>query len=197
MRFHVGAIPATPDFSPDESWKPLREPTPWIMQSIACPIGFGVAGAVAVLWFTLTPLEFPTEVLSVTEFLLSFAALIVVHELIHAAVHPKAGRSPQSILGIWPSRLLFYAHYDGEITRNRFIAIFLMPLLVISLVPLLIAAVTQLTSGWAAYLSTLNALSACGDILGAGIVLSQVPATATVRNQGWRTYWREGHPSAV
>jgi hypothetical protein len=53
----------------------------------------------------------------------SLMALVVVHELIHAMVHPHGGKSDTTILGLWPSRLLFYAHYDGELTRYRFIAI--------------------------------------------------------------------------
>jgi hypothetical protein len=47
---------------------------------------------------------------------------------VHALVHPMAGRSPHSILGFWSS-LGFYAHYDGEMSRNRLVAILLMPLL--------------------------------------------------------------------
>jgi hypothetical protein len=104
-------------------------------------------------------------------FLLSFAALTAFHELLHIAAHPAAGRSSQSIVGFWPSRVLFYAHYDGELTRNRFVAILL-------------------SSGWIAFISTFNAFLACVDVLGAGMVLFQIPATAVVRNQGWRTYWR-------
>jgi len=86
--------------------------------------------------------------------------------------------------------MLFYAHYDGELTRNRFVAILLMPLLVISVLPLVVAAVIGASSGWVVFASSLNALMACGDILGAGMVLFQVPSAAIVRNQGWRTYWR-------
>ena len=39
---------------------------------------------------------------------------VVIHELIHASLHPEHGRSHSSILGFWPSRLLFYAHFDGQ-----------------------------------------------------------------------------------
>jgi hypothetical protein len=155
MRFHIGAIPETPDFSPDASWRALREPTPWVMQLLAFPIGIAAAAVVALLWFKITPLEGVTATLSLPAFLLSFAGIVVVHELVHASVHPMAGRSPYSILGFWPSRVLFYAAYTGELTRNRFVAILLMPLVAISLVPLLVAAAAQATSGWAAYISAL------------------------------------------
>ena len=196
MRFHLGAIPETPDFRPETPWRPLREPTPWVMQFLALPIGIAAAAGVAVLWILTTPLGQAAWKLSASAFLLSFAGIIVVHELIHAAVHPLRGRSPHSILGFWPSRILFYAAYTGELTRNRFIAILLMPLVVISFVPLLVAAAVQMTSAWVAFVSAFNALLACGDIFGAGMVWWQVPATAIVRNQGWWTYWREETASA-
>ena len=196
MRFHLGAIPEAPEFRPEPPWRPLREPTPWVMQLLAVPIGIATAAGVAVLWILTTPLGEVAMKWSASAFLLSFAGLIVVHELIHAAVHPLQGRSPHSILGFWPSRILFYAAYTGELTRNRFIAILLMPLVVISFVPLMVAAALQLTSAWMAFVSAFNALLACGDIFGAGLVWWQVPATAIVRNQGWRTYWREETASA-
>jgi hypothetical protein len=87
--------------------------------------------------------------MSLPAFLLLFAGLVVVHELIHALVHPMAGRSSHSIVGFGLS-VGFYAHYDGELSRNRLVAILLMPLLVISIVPLLVSAVAQVSSGWAA-----------------------------------------------
>ena len=59
--------------------------------------------------------------MSLPTFLLAFAGLVVVHEGIHALVHPMAGLSPHSILGFWAS-LGFYAHYDGEMSRNRLVA---------------------------------------------------------------------------
>jgi len=196
MRLHIGVIPDSPDFAPDKRWKSLREPTPWRMQLLALPIGVGSAATVALLWLVITPL--PAAMFTVTPFalLLSLPGIVLVHELIHACVHPLTGRSPHSTLGFWPSRVLLYAHYDGELTRNRFVAILLMPLFVISIAPLLVAAAAQITSGWFAFISSFNALLACGDILGAGMALFQIPASATVRNQGWRTHWRANETAA-
>jgi hypothetical protein len=163
------------------------------MQLIATPIAVVAAIVVAVLWWLITPMK-EELALSPLAFLLSlagcFVGIMIVHELIHAAAFPNAGRSPNSVLGFWPSRLLFYAHCEGELARNRFVAILLMPLAVISFVPLLIAAIAQVSSVWVTFISVFNALSAGGDLLGAGIVLFQIPTAAIVRNQGWRTYWR-------
>ncbi len=190
MRFHLGAIPSSPDFVPDAPWRSLREPSPWLENLLALPIGVGAAVVVAVLWFLLTPLPHVTPAMSLPAFLLSFAGLVVVHELIHVLVHPMAGRSPHSVVGFWPS-VGFYATYDGELSRNRLVAILLMPLLIISFVPLLVSAVTQVSSGWAAFVSAFNALCACADILEAGLVLFQIPAIGIVRYRSLRIYWRE------
>lgn len=190
MRFHLGAIPGPPDFVPDASWRPLRQPPPWLGNLLALPVGVAAAAIVAALWLLVAPVRDITPAMSLAAFLLSFAGMVVVHELIHALVHPGAGRSPRSILGFGPS-VGFYAHYDGELSRNRLVAILLMPLFVISLVPLLVSAVTQVSSGWAALVSAFNAFCACADMLDAGLVLFQIPANRIVRYQGWRIYWRE------
>src|SRR5437867_3650225 len=98
MRLHLGAIPSSPEFAPDAPWKPIREPTPWLLQLIATPLGILAAGLIAVLWFMVTPLRPTTPKVELSTFLLTFAGLVIVHELVHAAVHPMAGRSPHSIL---------------------------------------------------------------------------------------------------
>ena len=191
MRFHLGAVPTSPDFAPDASWKSLREPSPWLDQFIALPIGVVTATLVAVLWLIITPLRYSDIKITPLMFLLSYAGIVVVHELIHVVAQPMAGRSEHSIIGFWPSRTLPYAHYDGELSRNRLIAILLMPLLVLSVLPLVVAAALQSTSAWVALVSSFNAFLACVDMLGAGVVLCQIPVHAIVRNQGWRTYWKE------
>lgn len=190
MRFQFGPVPSSPDFVPDEQWKSLREPSPWLAQLLGLPVGIVAAGVIGLLWFTVTPLGRISGEPNPLLLLASLCGVAIVHELLHAAVTPAAGLSSRTIIGFWPSRLAFYAHYDGELSRTRFIAIMLMPFLVISVLPLVIAAIVQCTTFWLAFISTLNALFACVDLLGTGFVLAQIPANATIRNQGWRTYWR-------
>jgi hypothetical protein len=192
MRLHWGAVPDSPDFTPLEPWRPLREPSLWLSQAIALPFGVAAAVGVVYLWLAMTPLQDVGWRWSPLYFLPLLAGLVVTHELLHAAAHPFAGRSANSILGVWPSRILFYAYYDGELTRERVLAIALMPLLVISFLPLLVAAIVHAEAQWEwlAFASFLNTLASGGDLLGIVIILWQVPAGATVRNRGWRTYWR-------
>jgi hypothetical protein len=189
MQFHLGAVPESQDFTPDSPWKPLREPGPILMQCFALPLGIVACGAVVGLWLLLTPVA-KNPVASPILLALGILAIFPVHEMLHALVHPRWGMSRDSILGLWPSRLLFYAHYTGELSRNRFVAVLGMPLLVISTVPLAVCALIGHAPATVAFLSAFNAVAAGGDICGMCVVLLQVPSAATVRNQGWRTYWR-------
>jgi hypothetical protein len=196
MRFHLGAIPE--DFEPDGSWRPIHEPNPIVMQFFAVPIGLGVALFVGYCWHwlgVLTTVHFRAghAAFFLVALLLSFPALIIVHELLHAVVHPRCGRSPATIIGAWPSRGLFYAHYCGPLTRDRFLAVFAMPFLIITVLPILVSATGLLPPRLAmaaAWFSTWNALFACADYLGIALVLLQIPRAAIVQNRGWRTYWK-------
>src|SRR3712207_6491817 len=130
MRFHLGAIPSSPDFVPDPPWRRLREPSTWLERLVVLPIGVVAAALVGALWFGLTPLRDVRHAISLPAVLLSLAGTVVVHELLHALVHPMAGRSPDSVVGFDPSPATggFYGHYCGEMNRNRFLAILLAPL---------------------------------------------------------------------
>ena len=189
MQFHLGAVPDSPEFVVDDSWNPCREPNPILMQFLVVPLGIVTCAAVAALWFYLTPVA---DALFTSPILVLGAILLIIplHELIHASAHPHFGRSDFSVLGLWPSRLLFYAHYSGELSRDRFLVILAMPLVVISGVPLVASAFLGQASIVLAVVSVFNTLAACGDVLGICLLFFQVPRRAIVRNQGWRTYWR-------
>ncbi len=90
MKFHLGAIPETPEHLPDSSWTPLREPSPWALQFLALPLGIVASIGVGFLWFSLTPLgNLSPDSLGMV--LVAFVAIIPVHELIQAAARHLHG----------------------------------------------------------------------------------------------------------
>lgn len=196
IRFYLGEIPKTPDFEPeqDPTWHRLNEPNLWAMQLIATPIGLAAAGGITWLWFTLTPLHsFNVEPSAGTVFWLLFSIVltILIHELIHAAAHPKIDPNGISIIGFWPAKVVFYAAYLGPVPRNRFLLTLLLPLMVISIFPLIVAALFQIESQWGAFISIVNTALAAGDIFGVMLVSWQVPRTAIICNQKSRTFFRD------
>lgn len=191
MRVHFGPIPETPDFMPQPPWRALKEPTPWLMQLLAVPVAVVSGGGILALWSWRTPLK---AVVLDPQFmawgLAAFIWLIPVHEAVHALVHPGRGLSDRTCIGLWLSRGMFYAHCHGPMSRNRFIAILIAPFIVLSILPLIVSALT----GWMHPLpvtgSVVNAFLACGDLLGVLLIVWQIPRDAMIQNQAWRTYWQ-------
>jgi len=66
-----------------------------------------------------------------------------------------------------------------------------LPTLVLTFLPLLLAGSFHIRSGWLLVISCLNALLAGGDIFGVLLLMIQVPASARVQNEGYKTYWRQ------
>ncbi|MBN2385600.1 MAG: DUF3267 domain-containing protein [Anaerolineales bacterium] len=199
MRFHYGAVPENNDFSPEiGGWRGIWEPGPILIQILAIPVAVGLV----MIWMLLLVLSlystnpasplaqifFPGRMFG--EILLFFLLIIPLHELVHALMTPGAGSSPHTVIGFWPSRLLFYAHYEEEMPRNRFLLVFVMPYLVFGILPIALLALLPALASHLAALSFVGSILACGDILGAGLILFQIPARAVIRNKGWKTYWR-------
>jgi hypothetical protein len=199
VHFRIGQIPDNPDFAPGrDGWRRLREPRVWVFQVCGILAGLAAAAGLAWLWAALTPaFTNPRWSGTVAEGLMyaaaipvAFIGLVAGHELLHAAVHPGCGLRPATVLGVWPAGQVVYAHYDGPMPRNRFVAMILLPFVALSLVPPAVCAAAGLGPPVVAGCSVLNALFGGGDLVAAGLVLAQVPARAEVRNQGWWTWWR-------
>jgi hypothetical protein len=186
MRLHIGEIPDSPDFVPDESWTVMVEPTPWVMQVVALPVGLTLALALGVLWMVLTPVGHGPAP-SVGECVGALLGIVPAHEALHLVMHPRTGNS---IIGFWPSRLLFYTHYHNRLPCRRYLAVLLTPVVVLSFVPLAACALTATASAFLAVASVGNAVFASGDLLAVGLLLAQVPPHATLRNKGWRVWWK-------
>jgi hypothetical protein len=188
MRFVTGPIPEAPDFHPsEEGWNAIREPSPVWIQVLAIP----VMALTGVALFAVIRYGTPTASKDVFARIgPMFLLMIPVHELIHALANPRFGFTPRTAVGVWPSHLLFYAHYDGELPRGRFLAILVAPTVVLTVFPLLVCIAFRFDAPGVAALAVANGLGAAGDLLGVGFVLAQIPRGAVIRNQGWRSYWK-------
>ena len=178
---------------------PLKEPSPWVLNLLATPVGALAAALLMIGWghievaWNFGPSEsgiFTPAVIVLAAILIGMAALIAVHELIHAVCYPQFGLTPATLIAFWPSKLLFLAiHYDA-LPRNRLLLVYLLPLLVISVFPLIVCRSLGIESVLLMLASIANALVAGGDIFCFFLILAQVPANALVRNQGWATWWK-------
>jgi hypothetical protein len=190
MRFIRGPIPEEHDFQPaEQGWNSIREPDPVMMQVIAVPIML-VTAALLFVVVTLGTVVPWRDVLG--RFVLAFLFIIPVHELIHAFASPGFGMSRRTLVGFWPSKLLFYAHYGGELPRQQFLAILIAPIALLTVLPLLLCVLFEWNTPTVVAAACANGIGAAGDILGIAIVLRQIPRGSIVRNKGWRSYWKTG-----
>lgn len=190
MRFHLGPPPSDPTFHPQPPWQPLREPHHIaLLLALAIPLGVLTAVGYVVLALFLQPTG--ELVLSGDRWtLVAVFVLIPTHELLHALSVPGSLASPHLVLGVWPRAFVAYVHYTGELTRERWLLTALCPLVAVTVATL---ALSRLVPAWrepVLVFGLLNAIGAGGDLLSAVLVLAQVPPGASLRNQGWRTFWR-------
>lgn len=198
MRLHFGPL-TTPDFNPaDEGWTPLKEPSPWVLNWVALPTGIVTAVVIALAWgevkfhFVANSAwgVFAPLVYVAGAFFVGFPTLIATHELLHAVGYPKFGLTPATVIGLWPSKLIFYAAHLDAVGRNRLLLVYALPLVVLSILPTIVCRTLGTTPIVCVLVSTANALFAGGDVFCFFLILLQVPSAAVVRNQGYATWWR-------
>jgi hypothetical protein len=120
MRFHYGAIPEDPGFHPEtEGWQSIHEPGPIALQFIAIPVLF----VLSVLWglFMIllvmpgmqSPIAGTSTEIRYWWWLVLFILMVPMHEFLHILAHPYWGSSSNSIIGLWLTKGMFFAHYEG------------------------------------------------------------------------------------
>jgi hypothetical protein len=207
MRFIIGHPPDDPDFAPEQEtgWQKLREMGPATLLIVGSLAGVPLAALFSYAWSRVpgTGLSFSFDVMTLGRWaavlfpllvivtLATFlASLIFVHELIHVLACPRFGLTSATVLGVWPSRVLAYGNHSGPVSFTRGIVVGLAPFLVLSVLPLLVAFGGGPRWPLVAVVSVVNALVCGGDAVICLMLVCQVPFNATLRNEGWDTWWR-------
>ena len=189
MRLHLGSIPATADVPAEDGWAKLREPPLWVVRWVlSIPISLALAFLAAVLVLRYTRVT--SEGLTGAGLLAVYVVTIAIHELVHAAIHPDRGLSEKTILGFWPSRLVFFAYYEGPRTKWNFTLGLLAPFLVLTIVPLVMSQFLGWSSWIVGAVIILNASLSSVDVFGSFFAMFGLPNSSIVQNRGWHTYWR-------
>lgn len=206
MRFHLGPPPTSDDFHPDTTgWKSIREPSALLLNVLGSVLAFPLVAMTIYCW-SFIPLEpflihINQGTAGVSGAVLNLAIpvallmaivvpLILVHELIHALACPRLGSTRDTIIGLWPSRLLPYATYLPQLPCWRFLVVAAMPFCLLSILPLAAGLFWNEVPFLLAAISIINALLSGGDLLIILVIIWHIPLSATLRNQGWHTYWK-------
>lgn len=214
MRFCVGVPAPNAEFQPErDGWTKFREPPMLAFWLGALPVAalilVGLLVAIGSVGDTSAKIVLRTGEVTVWQValvaaltVLGFVAVLVAHEFIHLLAHPRQGRSPDSVVGVWPRALVFYASYDNAVSRTRFLVMVGAPFVLLSVGPVVLFWVTGRVRLWLVFVALVNGIGSCFDVLVIGMVLAQVPGRALIRNKGWVTYWKrragaQGSPHAA
>jgi hypothetical protein len=128
--------------------------------------------------------------------LVVLATYVPLHESLHLLGQPGWGRSSRSVVVLWSAKLRFGVYYDGCMSRRRWLAMRLAPLVVLSVLPACMLALLQVqplspdVEVGLSILMVVNTLGSGGDVIAAVLVVAQVPAGASLCFRGGRAYWR-------
>jgi hypothetical protein len=190
MKLVFNKIPINDNFNPEEDgWTPLKEPKNMLISLLlSLPIGITAAFAVYLLvnWLQIShSFNFGMSL----SFLLALFILIPLHEFFHAIFFPERVSSKNIIIGFIPKSFAFFAFYDQEMLRNRFLLVLIAPFILLSIFPVILMKVTTIHLDFLVEITIINSLLSCVDLLGMIFIISQVPSKALVRNKGIHSYW--------
>jgi hypothetical protein len=123
----------------------------------------------------------------------AFVLFIPLHELLHLVCHPGWGLTDRSTVVVWPRRLQIGVHYEGILSRVRWVAMRMAPFILLTCLPALVVIAwprpsppieTALT-----LTAVLNALGSGGDVLAVLLVMPQVSPSGRLRFQAGRVRW--------
>lgn len=203
MRVHIGELPKAEETSPQMGdWRAIRSPGATLGYALAAVGGLfllgGLCGGLSLFSLLIGDNGVTTAGVNASwvVVLVVLVVYIPLHELLHLLGQPGWGRSNRSVVVVWPARLRFGVYYEGCMPRRQWLAMRLAPLIVLSVLPaglLALSHVRPLTAELDIGLQILllvNTLGSGGDLVAAVLVLAQVPATGQLCFREGRAYWR-------
>jgi hypothetical protein len=207
MRVLLGGVPEIPDFDPEAAGlHKIGGPSAAISQLLASLVGlFLLVVPIAGLCLILSTIAIrnpdidPNYIPPVAwgMVILGIFTYVPLHELLHLMWHPRFGTSDQSILLVWPTKLLFGVYYEGCMSRTRWLIMRLAPFAFLSVLPAVFIAIFQyvafshMSKTYIEVLMVLNTVGSGADVAAVYLVASQVPHSARLCFRGGKAYWQE------
>jgi hypothetical protein len=172
-------------------WRRLALPPLWVRQVLSVPVGALMALILFVAWVRFTP-RFEISVGAVHQVIGAVLFVFVAGMLLQISTYPGMGLTNNTVLGVWPSRLIPYTAHLSEVTKSRAIVSLLLPFAVLALLPVVVVVVTRISSGWLVFGSCMSA-----GIFGMNAVLAmpvlRLPKRSVVAGRGFQAYWKVVH----
>jgi hypothetical protein len=205
VRLQWGDIPRVEGTSPEAlGWRAIRSPNArrgyWLAALVGLALLSGLCAGLGMWSFamgnwggmaTASDAASPWGVMLVV-----LAIFIPLHESLHLLGQPGWGRSSRSVVVLWPAKLRFGVYYEGCMSRRRWLAMRLAPLVMLSVLPACVLGLLQVqplspdVEVGLSILMVVNTLGSGGDVIAAMLVVTQVPPAACLCFRAGRAYWR-------
>ena len=205
MRFALGSPTEDTQAPPEgEEWRRIRSPSSRLGYLLAGLVGF-LFPSLLFVWLIVVSVASAgrpgggAAVATTTPWGVVVAALLLyvpLHELLHAIWHPGLGLSARTVMVVWPRRLRFGVYYGGCMSRGRWLAMRMAPLVGLSVLPvglLTLFHYVPAAFAWEVFLQVLmlvNGIGSGGDVVAVVWVLYQVPRGSQICFFGGKAYWR-------
>jgi len=187
-KFYIGP-PQRHQSSIDEEWKSLTtlDESQLILSTL---VGISAAACLALIWKILFDESLPFGSPTWNEIVISSVILIFGHEAVHLLGFPNFGLNSKTIIGIWPQAGSPYVQYTSPMSRNKFLVMLILPVLILSILPFFLAYnkigfIDQLS-----WISVLNCIGAGSDLLIFFRIISTVPAKSSVIESEKSLLWQ-------
>jgi hypothetical protein len=185
--------------------QPIRQPGPWVSALLSAlaglfllfiPVALSIAQSVLYPEGGSNP---PSDehIIPWAGMVLVFVLCILAHEFTHALLFPDSGRSDSTVLILNWKKLQFGVYYEGRIPRDRWIAMRLLPLLLLTALPqaglmLFYNGMSFAVETYLIIMILANSLGSGGDLVAVLIVLRQVPPGGFLNFHHGRAYGLPG-----
>ena len=203
MRIQIGDLPPATSTPEANGWMKIISPSSGSVHLYSWIIGIAILTSLLALIIVFSLFEpSPTRELEAGQstpwvaVVLTLVLAVPAHEFLHALFHPNFGLSSSTIFVAWPRKLRFGIYFEGRMSRRRWLAMRLAPLVVLSIVPtILLASPTGIWHNLTiettlAVLLLVNALGSGSDVLGAAWVIFNIPKGSSLAFCGGRAYWK-------
>ncbi|WP_270180904.1 DUF3267 domain-containing protein [Alkalihalobacillus sp. CinArs1] len=184
----------------NEGWTPLIEPQS-VMSATFRSIPFMILTTLLSAWIIIVTSSLTLKDFGITSstdsltlsihvgFLIGIFLLLVVHELLHLIFVPQFLKSDKTYIGLtWFGG---YVVTEEKLSKTRYLWVTAAPFIILSVLLPLVLSLIGLLTPMIKMLILLNAASSSVDMLNVVLITKQVPANATLRNNGMKTYWRK------
>jgi hypothetical protein len=129
-----------------------------------------------------------TMSVSLIEAVSIFALVSVIHELLHLVGFQAGNWGKRGTLGIIPKSVMVYAYYPFVVSRLRFVVAGMLPILVLSILPMLLLLTHSLWSNYSLPVLAINSVISGGDLVVLYVAL-RTPRGSHFQSSGVHDYY--------